>query len=383
MPDNNNDLLGETPEVWTGNEEKKGAPVLDMSDLDGLLGDTPAVWDGGETKKGAPVLEEQVQLDAPAQSWVDERRGAPVLDEAPQLDDGTYQAAAPANNGPVLDANVDDILGGGEPAAYDEVAEFCQRLQFDEALKEKFVTLTAEQQTQVVAMRAQQLGLPAPMIPNALRPKVAEELPEEADVQLEEAPQQEEYVPQFKDEDLERIKEESKKPQRYVPPQVEMTEEQKKESRRMMNELREEREREMAKKGFVQLIILSVVGVVAAAAFALFFSGAFGLGYKEEAAMSWLGTVKSIAPVLGVVMAVSALVLAAPVPQLKGITKLLFTLGFILSLVPGIPLLIQKEEGHGLVNGLLFAVMLLGTLSVVVTMSISDSINKYNKYGLQ
>ena len=151
----------------------------------------------------------------------------------------------------------------------------------------------------------------------------------------------------------------------------------------MMNELREEREREMAKKGFVQLIILSVVGVVAAAAFALFFSGAFGLGYKEEAAMSWLGTVKSIAPVLGVVMAVSALVLAAPVPQLKGITKLLFTLGFILSLVPGIPLLIQKEEGHGLVNGLLFAVMLLGTLSVVVTMSISDSINKYNKYGLQ
>ena len=344
MPDNNNDLLGETPEVWTGNEEKKGAPVLDMSDLDGLLGDTPAVWDGGETKKGAPVLEEQVQLDAPAQSWEDERRGAPVLDEAPQLDDGTYQAAAPASTGPVLDANVDDILGGGEPAAYDEVAEFCQRLQFDEALKEKFVTLSAEQQTQVVAMRAQQLGLPAPMIPNALRPKVAEELPEEADVQLEEAPQQEEYVPQFKDEDLERIKEESKKPQRYVPPQVEMTEEQKKESRRMMNELREEREREMAKKGFVQLIILSVVGVVAAAAFALFFSGAFGLGYKEEAAMSWLGTVKSIAPVLGVVMAVSALVLAAPVPQLKGITKLLFTLGFILSLVPGIPLLIQKEE---------------------------------------
>ena len=75
--------------------------------------------------------------------------------------------------------------------------------------------------------------------------------------------------------------------------------------------------------------------------------------------------------------------LAAPVPQLKGITKLLFTLGFILSLVPGIPLLIQKEEGHGLVNGLLFAVMLFGTLSVVVTMSISDSINKYNKYGLQ
>ena len=46
-------------------------------------------------------------------------------------------------------------------------------------------------------------------------------------------------------------------------------------------------------------------------------------------------------------------------------------------------LLIQKEEGHGLVNGLLFAVMLFGTLSVVVTMSISDSINKYNKYGLQ
>ena len=247
---------------------------------------------------------------------------------------------------------MDDILGGSDPATYDPVTEFCQKLQFDDALTEKFKTLDAEKQQQIVAMRSQQLGIPAPMIPNELRPKVEEALPEAADVELEEAPKEEEYVPSFKDQDLERIKEESKKPQKYTPPPVELTEEKKKENIRIMNQLREEREREMAHKGFIQLIILTVVGVVGAIAFACFFSGAFGLGYKQEADFAWLSTVKSIAPIAAVVMGISALVLAAPVPQLKGITKFLFGLGFVLSLFPGIPLLIQKD-GNMPLNGLL------------------------------
>ena len=160
---------------------------------------------------------------------------------------------------------------------------------------------------------------------------------------------------------------------------MELSEEKKQENRRIMNELREEREKEQAKKGFVQLIILTVVGVIGAAAFAIYFSGGFGLGYKQEEEVTWFNTVKNIAPIIGVIMGVSALPLAAPVKQLKGITKLLFTIGFILTLMPGIPLLSQKEGGA--LNGVFFGLSAICCLAVVVTLSVSDGINMYNKHG--
>ena len=364
MPDNEN-LLGETPEVWTGNDEKKGAPVLDESDLAGLLGEEPQVWAGNTQQKGAPVLEEQVILDDPSAAA-----------------DYAAAQAAPKHD-PALDAaDVGDLLGGGEPEAYDEVAEFCKRLQFDETLKATFVTLDAEKQQQVVEMRAQQLGVPAPMIPNALRPKAEEAAPEAADVELEEAPEPEEYVPQFKNEDLERIKEESKKPQKYTPPQVELTEEQKQENRRMMQELREEREQELAKKGFVQLIILTAVGVVTAIAFGLFFGGIGPFAFKEEFlqdAGGFMVMARKIAPIVAVAMGISALLLAMPIPQLKGITKFVFGVGFLLSLFPGIPMLIQKDKVA--VSAPIFILAAVGTIAVVVVMSVSDAINAYNKRG--
>jgi hypothetical protein len=279
-----------------------------------------------------------------------------------------------------LDANMDDLLGGGEPEAYDEVAVFCQRLQFDDALKETFSKLDAEKQQQVVEMRAGQLGIPAPMIPNALRPKVEDNLPEAEDVQLEEAPEPEEYVPQFKDEDLERIKEESKKPQRYVPPQVELTEEKKQENRRIMNELREEREHELAKKGFKELIILTVIGVIGAVAFGLFFSGMGPFAFKEDfAANGIMSAVKSAAPIVAVVMGISALILALPVKQLKGITKLAFGVGTLLSLFPGIPMLIQKSNVAA--SAIVFVLSLGCCAAVLVVLSISEGINMYNKHG--
>ena len=361
MPDNEN-LLGETPEVWTGSEEKKGAPVLDENDLAGLLGEEPQVWTGNTQQKGAPVLEEQVLLDEPSVPTY-------TPQEAPKHED-------------LLQADASDLLGGGEPEAYDEVAEFCRRLQFDDALKATFITLDAEKQQQVVEMRASQLGVPAPMIPNALRPKAEEALPESSDVELEEAPEPEEYVPQFKDEDLERIKEESKKPQKYTPPQVELTEEKKQENRRIMNELREEREHELAKKGFVQLLILTGVGAVAAICFGLFFGGIGPFGFNEEfeADASGLMTiVKKFAPVIAVVMGISSLLLALPLPQLKGISKFVFSVGFILSLFPGIPMLIQKASVGA--SAPVFLAALLGSLAVVVILSVSDAINAYNKHG--
>ncbi|MBD5142691.1 MAG: hypothetical protein K2K06_00210 [Oscillospiraceae bacterium] len=358
MPDLD-DLLGGLEEPTYQETEKRGAPKIDEADLLGLLGDEPEVWSGNEQKKGAPVLSEQVLLDEPEQTW-QENKSKP--------------------DASVLNASIaEDLLGSNDVNTYDAVAEFCKKLQFDDGLKKAFVTLDAEKQMQVVKMRANALKIPVPMIPNELRPHANTEQPKEQ-VMLEEAPKQEEYVPKFKDEDLERVKAEAQKPRKYTPPQVELTEEQKQESRRLMAQMREDREREQAKQGFKQLIMLAVIGIIGAVAFCLFFSDMFGLGNKMEEVGGFAQKVKSIAGYVGAGIGIGAILLIAPIPQLKGLCKLLDIIGFILMLFPGIPLLIQTE-GNMLINAILYAVAILVCGISVFLLITSDNIRMYNKYG--
>ncbi len=361
MPDLD-DLLDGFEEPTYQETEKKGAPKLDDADLAGLLDDEPAVWSGNEQKKGAPTLDTQDLLDEPEQTW---------------------QQQAPAHsNAPVLE-NVNDLLAD-DTANYDPVAEFCQKLQFDENLKKMFLTLDAEKQMQVVNMRAQQLGIPAPMIPNELRPKAPAptENTQQEESMLEEAPKEEAYVPQFKDEDLERAKKEALQPRKDPLPQMELSEEEKQENRKRMAQEREQREKEQARKGFKTLILLTVIGVVGAIAFCLFFSNLFGLGSKliEAGEEGFALKVKSIAGYVGVVLGIGSLLLAAPIPQLKGLCKFLDIVGFIMMLFPGIPLLMQTE-GNGAINGILYAVSIFCCGFSAITLITNDDIQKYNKYG--
>ncbi|MBE6850713.1 MAG: hypothetical protein E7504_03090 [Ruminococcus sp.] len=362
--------------------EKKGAPQVEAPVLDGL--EAPSWNAGTQTKLGAPQVDEPVLLDDPAPVWQAEKKGAPQV-EAPALDDmpvytAPKSAAAPLPSAEDLQA---DILGS--TAAYDPVEEFYQKLQFTDELKAAFAGLDAEKQMQAVDMRAKQMGIPVPPIPRELRPKLEAPAPSEGDapqdVVLEEAPKPQAYVPKFKDEDLERAKEESKKPQKYTPPVQEMTEEKRKENVRIMNQLREEREREAAQKGFKQLILLTVLGVIAGVAFVLFISGAFGAGYKMEEELGWLKFAKEYGMYVGVAAAVVSLVLAAPIPAIRSFGKFLHGLSFVLMLFPGIPLLIQKEAGHGLLNGLLYAVALLLSGACCFILTTSENISMYNKYG--
>lgn len=385
MPDNTNDLLSGLGDVSYTPEEKKGAPQIDAPELDDILAPPPAQWTGGGEKKGAPKVDEPVLLDDPAQtSWQKpaEKLGAPQI-EAPELDAGSGAYTEKKLSSPVqLSADAADILGDA-PAVYDPVEEFYKKLRFNDSQKATFVTLPEDKQRLIVEKVSQQLGIDPPAVPKQLLPetKKTEPLPDAQDIALEEAPKPQEYVPQFKDEDLERIKEESKKPQKYIPPQVEMTAEQKKESVRIMNTLREERERELARKGFKQLILLSVLGLAGAVAFTLFFSGAFGLGYKLEDELGWMKVIKDNAIYFGAVMGLCSILLAAPVPALKGVAKAVDLFGTILMLFPGIPMLIQKEPGNGLLNGILFGVsLLLCGLSFVILVT-SEGISMYNKHG--
>lgn len=386
MPDLNDMLEGlDTPTYIP--EEKKGAPQIDAPELDDILAPPPAAWTPQNAeRRGAPVVDEPVLLDDPAPTtWKKtETKGAPDV-EAPVLDDtpSVYTAKPAVSADPLPDAASlqEDILGA--QVAYDPVEEFYQKLKFTDDLKTAFGTLDAEKQMQVVEMRAKQMGIPVPQIPTELRPKLEAAAPEAAEepVVLEEAPKPTAYVPKFKDEDLERAKEESKKPQRYTPPPMEMTEDQKKESRRIMNELRVEREKELAKKGFRQLILLAVLGVACAVAFTVFISGAFGLGYKDALdEQGFMNVVKQYAPYLGVALGLCSVVIFAPLPFLRSLAKLLNGLTFILMLFPGIPLLMQKD-GNMLANGLIYAAAIGLSGFGFATLVTSDGINMYNKHG--
>jgi len=362
MPDLD-DMLEGFEEPTYQETEKKGAPKVDAADLAGLLDDEPAVWTGNEQKRGAPVLDTQNLLDEPEQVWQGQNSSAP--------DSSVLNAAA-------------DLLGE-EPAAYDPVEEFCQKLQFDENLKQAFVNLDAEKQMQVVKMRADALGIPAPMIPNELRPKApapSEESSSGGEAMLEEAPEAEEYVPQFKDEDLERAKREAAQPRKEPLPQMELSDEEKQANRRRMAQEREEREREQARKGFKTLIVLTVIGIIGAVAFCLFFSDLFGLGNKlAESGEGGLAiTLKGIAGYVGAAFGIGSLLLAAPVPALKGLCKFIDIIAFVMMLFPGIPLLMQTEGG-GAVLGVLYAVAIAACGYSAVTLITNDDIQKYNKYG--
>lgn len=389
MPDKFDGLEDLAQPTYTA-PEKKGAPQIEAPELDDILAPPPAAWTPqNDQRKGAPVVDEPVLLDDPAPVWQSEKKGAPQVDEPVLLEEPASYTEKPAAKPQELAADLQADILGDAPAAYDPVEEFYQKLKFTDDLKAAFSQLDAEKQMQVTEMRAKQMGIPVPAVPRELRPKLEQAAPaasgEEAAVEapvLEEAPKPQAYVPKFKDEDLERAKEESKKPQKYTPPpQMEMTEEQKKESRRIMNELREEREREAAKKGFRQLILLTVLGLVAGAAFALFVSGAFGAGYRMEEELGWMSYVKEYGVYLGAGVAIGSLVLCAPIPALRGFVKFLHGLTFVLCLFPGIPLLIQKEAGHGLLNGLLYAAALVLSGLCAFTLTTSENISMYNKYG--
>ena len=362
MPDLD-DMLDGFEEPTYQETEKKGAPKIDAADLAGLLDDEPAVWTGNDQKRGAPVLDTQNLLDEPEQTWQN-------------------QTPAPDHSA-LLNAAENDLLGE-EPAVYDPVEEFCQKLQFDENLKLAFVNLDAEKQMQVVKMRADALGIPAPMIPNELRPKApspSEENAEEA-AMLEDAPETEEYVPQFKDEDLERAKREAAQPRKEPLPQMELSEEEKQENRRRMAQEREEREREQARKGFRTLIGLTIIGIVGAVAFCLFFSNLFGLGNKltESGEGGLVVKLKGVAGYVGAVFGIGSLLLAAPVPALKGLCKLIDIIAFGMMLFPGIPLLIQTEGG-GAVLVVLYAAAIFACGYSAVSLITNENIEKYNKYG--
>ena len=361
-------------------ENNFGAPVLDDIDYveptpkkEGPTGVAAPVLDdfeyvapekkGGPTGVAAVVLDDMSDYTAPAA----EKKGAPTGVAAPVLDDEMSYTAPQKSEKLVM--TDEEIIDG-----------------MSEEQKAMFANLPQDKQQQVIDMRRQQLGAeaPAPAVaapvldednyvppPKKEEPEPQPEEPISAPI-LDDEPEAPKYVPKFVDEDLERAKQEGAK--KAVSGQLVSDQKDSKESLRMMLALKEERRQEEAAKGFKVVIGIAVMGIIAAAAFYLLYSGVV-VGYKDS--MSGMANVLTNSSLyIALAMAVSGITLISGIGIFKSIGSLIYLVAGIAQIFPGIVMIPQHEGNLGIV-GVLYAVALICTVGVIVGLSAIESVGIY------
>ena len=354
------------------------APVLD--EIDSYT--QPTAKKGAPTGVSAPVLD-----DDNIPYYDNNKKGAPTGISAPVLDDDMpYQSSAPKGaptgvSAPILDDNAiniqeklilsdEDIINGLTPD-----------------LRARFEQLPPEKQQQIIDMRRTQLGAAAPApeitapvldednyVPpvQTAKPEPQPSAPITAPI-LDDEPEPPKYQPKFVDEDIERAKAEGAK--KAVSAQLTSDQKDSKESLRMMLQLKEEARQREAAKGFKVTIVLSIIGVIAAVAFFLLYSGQLGLGYKnglEGFNKIIEGSSLYIAAAVGVL----SLTLIAGIKGLKSLTSFVFFIFGIIQLFPGLPMLPQ-HEGNTALKVALYIVSLAGTVTVFFMLSGSESVGQF------
>lgn len=350
------------------NEDKNYGtpPVLD--DIDYVA---PTPKKSGPTGVSAPVLDDMdAYVPPPSQ-----KKGAPTGVSAPVLDD----ASAPYEEKKQQVTIMTD----------EEIIE-----KFSPEQRETYEKLPEANRQKVLDLMRKQLGVEAPPVEvtapvldeDTYTPPPKEEKPEppkpaepiKAPV-LDDAPEPPAYKPKYVDEDLERAKREAAK--KAVAGQLVSDQKDSKESLRMMLELKEERRREMAAKGFKICIVLGVVGIVAAIAFYLLYSGSLGLVYKDG--MNGISNVlKDASLYIALGMAISGLLLMSGISIFKTLANLIYLLSSIAQIFPGIVMIPQHEGSMGLV-AVLYAVSIICTLSVFISMSALEPVALYFKKELR
>ena len=338
------------------------APVLD--DIDYVA---PTAKKGGPTGVAAPVLDDMDTYTPQSQ-----KKGAPTGVAAPVLDDDmSYNSSAEPSKSEQLVLSDEDIINGLTPE-----------------LLETFNKLPPENQKKVLDMRRAQLGAvaPAPVVTapvldedNYVPPPKKEEPVQPAEPVtapiLDDAPEPTKYVPKFVDEDLERAKQEASK--KAVAAQLVSEQKDSKESLRMMIQLKEERQAELAQKGFKLAIIACLIGIVAAVAFYLLYSGQLGLKYKDG--MSGISsTISNSALYFAIAAGACSILLITGVGFVKSLSSLVFLVMGVVQIFPGIVMIPQHEGSMALV-ALLYAVAIICTVVVFFMLSGSEAIGQFFK----
>lgn len=341
-----------------------GVPVLDDIDY------VPTAKKEGPQGVSAPVLDDIEYTES-------SKRGAPTGVSAPVLDTmDTYNPAYEQRRGaptgvtaPVLDSMDVDNSSYKQPQQETRTETVSDKLILSDEdiisaltpeLKTIFDNLSDEQQQKIINMRREQLGAEAP--PEEITAPV-----------LDEEPEPPKYVPKYVDEDLERAKREGAK--KAVSSQLSSNQKDSKESLRMMLELKEQRNAELAKKGFKITVILAIIGIIGAVAFYMLYAGKLGLDYKSS--LSGIGNIiKDSALYISVI--VSGVSLLMITGGFKSLVSFVYLVAGIIQIFPGAPMIPQHNGSMGLAAAL-YAISIGCTIAVFVTLSASEAVGLYFK----
>lgn len=364
-----------------GSPEQPAAPVLDdieysapTAKKDGPQGvsapvlddfgySAPAPKKDGPQGVSAPVLDDMSDYNP-----VSAKKGAPENVSAPVLDDNDY-TASPADN----TLSEDDIIAGLTPE---------QKAMYDK--------LPPEKQQQIIEMRMAQLGQQANSKPAVKAPILDDEdsytpppkketptpaAPVSAPI-LDDEPAPTKYVPKFADDDLEKVKKEAAK--KAVSSQLVSNQKDERESLKMMLELKAEREAEAAAKGFKLVILLGIIGIVAAVLFFLFYSGQyFGLSYTEKGS-KFAQIMNEYSLYIAFAAGISALLPITGVGGFKSLCSFIYLVFSIIQIFPGCIMITQMQGSMG-IRAVLYAGALICSIAVLVTFSASENIGLFFK----
>ncbi|MCM1007195.1 MAG: ABC transporter permease [Ruminococcus flavefaciens] len=340
----------------------------------------------GPQRISAPVLDEIDYVAPTAKKGGPQGVSAPVLDDMGAYVPNEQKKGAPTGvNAPILDSNDDFAAEPEKVVMTDE--EIIAGFTADQL--ETFNRLPAVNKQKVLDLRRAQLGVEAPppivtapvldednYIPSpektAEPPKFEE--PVKAPV-LDEEPKPPKYVPKFVDEDLERAKQEGAK--KAVSSQLSSNQKDSKESLRMMLQLKEERQAEMAAKGFRISILLAVIGIISAVLFYLLYSGQLGLTYKDG--LSGIGKIiENSAMYIAITVGICSVTLITGISGFKSLSSLVFLLLGVIQIFPGI-IMIPQHNGSMALTAILYGAALVGTIVVFFMLSASESVGLFFK----
>lgn len=351
--------------------EKKGAPtgisapVLDDMDF---YTPPPSQKKGAPTGVSAPVLDDMDDY-TPVQ-----KKSAPTDVTAPVLDDNTepYQAEKPD----VLIMTDEEIIETFSPEqleTYNKLPDVNKQKVLDLMRKQLGAEAPPEPPVEVSApVLDEDNYTPPPKTEKKEEP--VPDTPLSAPV-LDDAPEPPKYQPKFVDEDLERAKREGAK--KAVSSQLVSEQKDSKESLRMMLELKEERRREQAKEGFKWVIVLAVIGFIGAVAFYLLYTGALGLDYKNGVE-GIAGIIKDSALYITMAMGASALAMVSGIGFFKSLASFVYLVSGIIQIFPGSVMIVQHDGSLGLAI-ILYAVSIICTIAVFVSLSAIESVSLYFK----
>ncbi len=346
------------PEKKNAMSQNVTAPVLD--DIDYVA---PTSKKDGPQGVSAPILD-----DMESYSSNTSKKGGPTGVSAPVLDDADapYQSSEPEK----VVMTDEEIIAGLTP---DQL--------------ETFNKLPAANQQKVLDLRRAQLGVeaPKPVVTapvldedNYTPPPKKEEPPKPSEPVtapiLDDAPEPTKYVPKFVDEDLERAKREGAK--KAVSSQLVSDQKDSKESLRMMLQLKEERRAELAKKGFKVSLIIALIGIIAAVAFYLLYSGTI-VGYDKD--FSGMGeTVKECSLYIAAAVGICSFLLITGVGICKSLASLVYLISGIIQIFPGV-VMIPQHDGNLAIVGFLYGVSLICTVLAFFMLSSSEAVGLYFK----